>query len=400
MWRGLAFALAFLAAVIGFVLGVDASERSLAGAGLPEKAYYALGLFVLGGLDIGTPVGGPPAARALLWCAYFAAPIVTASALLEAVARLVRPLAFRVRPLSAHIVLAGAGGLSRLYIRKLRARDQRRTIVVVERDSGHPSLRQLRDIHRVVVITGDISNDDVLRRLRLERARRVLLLTSDDFANLDAAAKMLRLAPEISGRVVAHVSDPEFIRRTANSNVASGCEIFNGHELAAVKLVNGDLIDRFHATADLDLVVLAGFGRFGQTVLAQLQSLAAGSFGHVVMVDLHAKRNARRFSERTGFLDSYQRTILDGDLLDPEVWDRVDEEIRAHGAPPVIVFGSGDDRINLQASLTAREQYPEAHIVVRSFQQSPFTAAIANEVGLRDFNLGRLIVDGMPESWF
>lgn len=382
------------------MLGVDVSERSLLGVGPAEKAYYALGLFVLGGLDIGTPVGGPTFGRALLWIAYFGAPFVTASALLEAVARLVRPLAFRARPLTAHVVVAGAGRLSRLYIRRLRASDQRRTIVVVERDAQHPSFRQLRDVHRCVVVVGDITNDDVLGRLRLERAHKVMLLTGDDFVNLDAAAKVLRRAPEVAGKIVAHVSDPEFISRTAKSSVAAGCTIFNGHEFAATKLVRDHLIQRFKATETLDLVVLAGFGRFGQTVLHQLQSLAAGSFGEVVVLDTNASLHARTFDDRVGFATDYERTVLDGDLRDPELWEWVDRAIQEHEDPPVIVLGSGDDGTNLQAALTAKDQYPEAFIVVRSFQESPFTAEIAREVGVFDFHLGELIAEGMPTSWF
>ena len=400
VWRGLAFAAVYLLALGGLLAGVDASERSLLDVGVAEKAYYALGLFVLGGLDIGTPTGGPLGARVLLWIAYFAAPIVTASALLEAVARLVRPLAFRVRPLSSHVVVGGAGRLALLYIRRLRATDRRRTIVVVERNGQHGSLRELRDSHRAVVVIGDISNDTVLRRLRLDRAHRVVLLTGDDFANLNAAAKMLRIAPSVAGRIVAHVSDLGFIRRTARSSVAAGCEIFNGHEAAATKLVGGRLVGRFKSTEDLDLVVLAGFGRFGQTVLQQLQTQAAGSFGEVVIIDTEGSRHARSFEDSVGFADSYARSVLDGDLLDPELWSVVEQVVRAHGAPPVIVFGSGSDGTNLQAALTAREQYPDAYIVVRSFSGSPFTEEITAEVGVHEFNLGDLIAAGMPERWF
>ena len=55
------------------------SERDLADAGILTRAYYTLGLFFLGGLDLGTPVGGPEAARTVLWLAYFAAPLITGS---------------------------------------------------------------------------------------------------------------------------------------------------------------------------------------------------------------------------------------------------------------------------------------------------------------------------------
>ncbi len=400
MWRGLAFATVFLAAFVGLWVGVGVSERDLAEAGIAERAYYALGLFVLGGLDIGTPVGGPLLGRLLLWTAYFGAPIITASALLEAAVRLIGPLALRIRPLSGHVVLAGAGRLTLLYVRKLRDQDPHRTIVVVEHDPRHPSLGELRDLHRAVIVTGDIAGDEVLRGLRMERARRVLLLTGDDFANLDAAAKILRLAPGLAGHIVVHVSDLGFMRETAESSVGRDCEIFNGHEFAAMHLVREHLVGRFHSTPYRDLVVLAGFGRFGQTVLHQLQQHAQGSFGHVVIIDEYATRNARAFEDEPGFSEDYNHAVIDGDLLNPEIWHRIGQVVRADGHDPVIILGSGDDGTNLHAALSVRKQHPGAYVIVRSFRTSPFTAEIAGEAGIHAFNLGELIESGMPEAWF
>ena len=400
MWRGLAFAAVFLAALAGLWVGVGVSERDLAGTGLAEKAYYALGLFVLGGLDIGTPTGGPAFGRLLLWGAYFAAPIVTASTLLEAAVRLIGPLGLRIRPLSGHVVLAGAGRLTVLYVRKLRRTDPRRTVVVVERNPNHPLLSELRDLHRAVIITGDITSDAVLRGLRLGRAHRVLLLTGDDFANLDAAAQILKLAPRRFGDIVVHVSDLGFMRETAQSSVARECEIFNGHEFAAINLVHEHLVGRFRGTPHRDLVVLAGFGRFGQSVLHQLQQHALGSFGHVVIIDEHATRNARAFEHEPGFAGDYDHAVIDGDLLDPEIWRRIAEVVRAHGHDPVVVLGSGNDGTNLQAALAVYKQHPDAYVIVRSFRTSPFTAEIAEEAGVHAFNLAELIERGMPEAWF
>ncbi len=400
MWRGIAFASVFAVALAALMAGVGVSERDLVGADIAEKAYYALGLFVLGGLDVGIPVGGPPVARGLLWSTYFVAPIITASALLEAAVRLLGPLALRVRPLTGHVVLGGAGRLTLLYVRKLRARDPRRTLVVVERNPNHPLLSELRDAYRAVIINGDVASDPVLRGLRMEHAHRVLLLTGDDFANLDAAAKILRLAPGLAGDIVVHVSDLGFMRETSGSSVARGCEIFNGHEFAAVNLVREHLVGRFCGTPYRDLVVLAGFGRFGQSVLHQLQQHAPGSFGHVVILDEHATRNARAFEDEPGFAEGYERAVIDGDLLDPEIWIRIGGVVREHGHNPVIILGSGNDGTNLHAALSVRKQHPEAYVIVRSFRTSPFTTEVAQESGLQAFNLAELIEGGMPETWF
>lgn len=398
VWRSLAFATVYVIGVTGFMAGTRVSERDV--AGIAQSAYYALGLFVLGGLDLGTPVGGPAWGRALLWIAYFAAPVITASALIEAAARLISPLALRVRPLADHVVLGGAGRLTMLYVQKLREGGSRRTVVVVERDPNHPALTELRGVYRTLIVAGDITSDELLGRLRMERAHRVLLLTGDDFANLDAAAKIVKLVPGLAGRVVAHVADLGFMRETAESSVARDCEIFNGHEFAAMNLVQTHLLGRFNRTAERDLVVLAGFGRFGQTVLDQLQQHARGRFGKVVIIDLIAMRNASAFDHQVGFAEDYSRLILDGDLLDSAIWRRVDEVVARDGHDPVVIMGSGNDGNNLHAALLVRKQHPDAYVIVRSFRASPFTAGIVREAGVHAFSLADLIADGMPETWF
>lgn len=390
----------FGAAVYGFTAGVGASERDLLGMGLAEHAYYALGLFVLGGLDIGTPVGGPPFARFILWGAYFAAPVTTVFAIIETAIRLFRPLGFRMRPLSDHVIVAGGGRLAIQYVRRLRSTDPRRPVVVVERDIRGPYLAELKRGLRAIVVNGDISSDRVLDELRLTRAHRVMLLTSDDFVNLDAGAKIARIAPDLSGRIVAHVSDLRFMQETAGSSVSNDCEIFNGHEFAARTLVDDQLLTRFRDTKGRDPIVLAGFGRFGRTVLDQLQRRAPESFGPVVIIDHDGTRNARVFERDPGFMDGLERHVLDGDVLDPDVWRQVREITEASGVPPVFILGSGSDGINLQAALSVRRDYPDAHIVVRGFRASPFREEVAREAGLHSVHLGRLVRDGMPDRWF
>ena len=179
LWRGAAFLAVFLSGLVGMLLGVDVSERDLAGSGVATKAYYALGLFVVGGLDLGVPQGGPLIGRIMLWASYFLAPLITVSALVEATLRIIAPLGLRTWRLRDHIIVAGAGRLSLLYIERLRARGRKCDIVVVERNPAHPLISELRRAHRIVFIMGDITRDEVLESLRVERARQVMLLTGD-----------------------------------------------------------------------------------------------------------------------------------------------------------------------------------------------------------------------------
>jgi hypothetical protein len=226
------------------------------------------------------------------------------------------------------------------------------------------------------------------------------LLSPDDFTNLDAATKILDLAPDIGERVIVHVGDLRFMRSVAATRLARSCHTFNGHQIAAVHLVQAHLLDHFRRTAHLDLVVLAGFGRFGQTVLDELQRGADGGFDRVVIVDLEASRGAAIFAEQVGFDEGYHHEIVDGDLRDPKVWDAVQARFDLRHVQPVVVVGSGDDRMNLRLGLSLAERYPTAYVIARSDRQRSFAKAVSREAGIQTFSVGELVTQSMPDAWF
>lgn len=399
-WRGGLLLGVFIAGFVGLASGVGVSERDLSEVSLWAKAYYVLGLFVVGGLDLGTPHGGPALGRGLLWAAYFLAPLITASALIETALRILNPLALRVRRLHDHVIVGGAGRLARLYIKRLRELDPEVAIVVVERDPNRAGIGELQAIYKTLVIIGDITSDGVFEAIGVGRARRVMLLTGDDFANLDAAARLIGKTPSLRGRVVAHVSDLGFMRAVPRSTSGSRYETFNSLEYAACDLVRQRLLVRFEDTAHTDLVILAGFGRFGQTVLDQLQTHANEHFGRVILIDTEARLAARTFAESPGFHADHELRVIEGHLRDLEVWQQVDEVIRAEVGPPTIVIGTGDDGLNLQVALDLVRRYPDAHVTARSFADSPFAAEVAAQTGVSPFHLAELITNRMPPIWF
>ena len=77
----------FAVGFAGFRMGAEVAERPLTDAGVLAHAYYAAGLFVMGGLDLGAPSGSPLVARVLLWSAYITAPILTVATLIDAFIR-------------------------------------------------------------------------------------------------------------------------------------------------------------------------------------------------------------------------------------------------------------------------------------------------------------------------
>ncbi len=398
--RGLLFVVVFCSGLAGLYLGTSVTDRpGVHDAGILAKIYYTLGLFVLGGLDLGTPVGGPLHGRVLLWFAYFAAPAITATAVIEGVMRVLSPGDLKLRRLRKHVVIGGAGRIALLYLRELREREPNRPVVVVE-NSPSVSLDEARDVHRALIVNGDIASEALLRRLRLDRAERVLLLTGDDFINMDAATKALKIEPNLRSRIVAHVANLRLMQAMAHTEIASACEVFNTHQVAASHLVQTQLIDYFHTTEARDLVVLLGFGRFGHTVLAELQRSAPGKFDKVVMVDVDATRRAHIFDEQVGFAKDYRRYLIDGDMRDPNVWIELEAKCPLTGCEPVVIVGSGDDGTNLRTAMWLTSKYPDAHVVQRSFRRSTFAEQISDDCAFQTFSVADLLTQSLPAHWF
>jgi voltage-gated potassium channel Kch len=361
------------------------------------KLYYTGSLFVLGGTDLGTPSSGPALARALLWFAYFAAPLITVSAVVETAVRAVTNERWWLRRVRDHVVVAGAGRVGMLLVEHTRMLADTREIVVVDERSDHPNFDAIRDALGARVLVGDIANDALLSSLHLDRASRVALATGDDLANLDAAAKILKRHPELAGRVVLHVSDLGFLRTLAATRLGRETVAFNSHQIAAAHLAKTQIASHFRETAETDCVVLAGFGRFGQSLLAELGRPEEVAFDRVIVIDTRVERLIAEFDEGRPTETRFERTWLEGDVEDPEIWQRVVEDVGQRH--PVIVLGTGDDRVNLRAALRIGRKLKRARVIARTFDVTTIGNALADEAGFECFAVSDLVAESIPDSW-
>ncbi len=146
-------------------------------------------------------------------------------------------------------------------------------------------------------------------------------------------------------------------------------------------------------------MVLAGFGRFGQTVLDELQRRAGGLFQTVVLVDLLAEQLALVFDEQVGFDGGYGRDVVEADLQHPGTWQRVQELIGDARTQPVFVLGCGFDGVNIRTALWLSGRFGDARIVARCFDQSSFTEQISKECGFEIVSTAELLLESMrPEA--
>lgn len=387
--------------MIGLAGGVELSERpGIGDSSWWVRLYYLLGLFVFGGLDLGVPEGGAAWARGLLWISYFGSPAITTSAIVEGVLRILRPEAWRIWTLRGHVVVAGCSRVAQLYMARIRRHRRGGRLLVIERSAESPHLQAMAEEPRTDVLLGDISSEVVLRSLRLSQARAVYLLTGDDYANLDAASRICRMCPRLTEHIVVHVSDIQLLRLIEQRNLLPGVRKFNGYRTAAIYLVQGILLPHFRLTQGLDTVILAGFGRFGQTVLRELQQDAEGLFQTVVLIDLEAQLRADVFDEQVGFNDSYSHRVVKGDLQNPALWARVRGDLGELGTRPVVLLGSGHDSVNIRTALWLSEKIDDARIIARCFDQSAFTRAVSEAggfeiVGTADLLMASLESDGL-----
>jgi hypothetical protein len=159
------------------------------------------------------------------------------------------------------------------------------------------------------------------------------------------------------------------------------------------------LLERFARTERADLVVLVGFGRFGQCVLHALQEQAQGKFDEVVILDVSAQARVSAFEDRVGFAPGYAHHAIDANVLSSEIWAQLERDYQLAQREPLIILGVRDDMVNLEAALWLRRRYPAAYIVVRQFTGSTFSAELARERSLLLFSVAELITDAIPSDW-
>ncbi len=396
LWRGGMVLTAVALAFVALRAGVGVSDRAaVLGADAATHAYYTLGLFVFGGLDLGVPVGGPGWARGMLWVAYFLAPLITVSAVLETALRVLSPELLRRRRVTDHVVIVGFGRVGLLFLEALRQREPSARVIVLDRDPSNAHLAAARQLG-ATVFTGDVRTQGTFETLQLSRARAVAMLTDDDLVNLDVAWRAVELRPDLT--VFAHVADLGMWRLVREAGEAQRrIHLFNAHRVAARRLYEEHLVPYFEATRPRDVVVIAGFGRFGQTIFEHLARRAGGEIQRAIVVDRAAHRQRRMFVDQVAEIGDAEIVCIEGDLDDPSTWGAVDEAAAGLDVEPVYVIGTDDDERNLRTAIALRRLRKAAPIFVRCVFPSAFMTRLAGELDLTTLGVEEMLRAALEE---
>ena len=384
----------------GMLMGVTLSERPDAvNASLLTKAYYSLGLFVVGGLDVGIPTGGPLIGRVMLWIAFFGCPLLMASAVIEAVLKVMRPQRWQLRRLKDHVIIVGSGELTTSYLRTLRGHMGQTPVVVVDEIIDPVREEELEQTFAVTLVSGDITHEFLQHELKLEKALQVVFLGDDDFLAYEAASMVLHQYPALGSRILLHCHNLRFMRSMQDTSVAKHCTTFNSYHLAATNLVEKELLGHFKRTANRDVVVIAGFGRFGQTIMEELEARAEAEIETVCLIDIDADRRVLVAEEQQPMTGNYRRLILQGDISHPEVWRRLTDSVDLTTNQPTIILGTGQAEDNLRTALWIKRKYPNALVFARTNDFSQLAREVGAEHEIETFSIKQLVEDNLPEHW-
>jgi len=389
-----------LIAVFAMALGVGFTERDLKPhGGVLEYTYYALSLFVIGGVDLGTPQGGPIWARAGLWIAYFAAPVLTVSAILDAIFRVFSTEKFRLRHARNHIVIVGDEKLAEMLLRRLREFDTRALVVlVVDSSVSQYRLAQLRKQYGVLALVSDVIDDYVFERISIRRASRVLILGEESLSGFGLAHTMLQRNPALAGNITVHCMKLRFMRAMGTTSQGGAINTFNTYQLAARRMVEQEiepLLDKQHDSA---VIVLAGFGPFGQSILERLQDTAAGRIEAIAVLSDDVERRLLVTREQVAISTEIELHSFQGDISHPQVWSDLNDELPIDSPRNIFVMSTDRSEDNLRTALWLRRQ-TNAAIIARTRDALPFV----REVGVHDdiavVNTLELAGYAIPRDW-
>ncbi|MFT4769058.1 MAG: hypothetical protein ACI8RN_002198 [Glaciecola sp.] len=391
----------FIAAVVAFQSGTTLSgedgsfERTLL-----VDCYYALSLFVIGGIDIGTPQSGPTWAVVSLWVAYFAAPILAVSTVLDLFLRMFTRQRWRLKRLRNHVIIDGGDELTRSYLRHLRQIDPSRQVVVLQgvgfSDTSH---EQLRRSFGALTWEGDLIDDFTFDQLRVKHAAKVLLFSNYNLKNYETAKAMLDRRPELAGKIIMNVDRLRFMRSMSSSRIAEAVTVFNGYQSAAESLVTTLAVPHVRQNGSKVGVVIAGFGRFGQSVLESLQNALPDEIAAVAVIEHDAERRVMVTREQFSISTNFELKILQGDMTHPGVWEDLDGFWDRNRHDTLFVFATNREEDNLRSALWLRRHNPKAWIFARTSRYSSFAQEVAEDNDIIVLGISQLIERSFPQSW-
>ncbi|MFH1841663.1 MAG: NAD-binding protein [bacterium] len=182
----------------------------------------------------------------------------------------------RARFYRDHVVICGLGREGMLFAKELRRIGTK--VAIIEKDATNGNIATCRG-DGAVVLVGDAADRELLRKVRIERARHLISVTNDDGVNTEVALRARELTENRrQGALTGHIPfvDPQLCTFLRQQEIAAQVvdafrlEFFNIFEWVASKLLARYLV---YAPADPEAephhFLIVGMGRMGESLVVQ-----------------------------------------------------------------------------------------------------------------------------------
>ena len=261
----------------------------------------------------------------------------------------------RIRMLRGHLVVCGLGKKGMQLVKDLV--DQGEKVVVIEMDPANGFIPTCNDLG-VAVLAGDATNEAILKKANLPRAKSLVALCEEDSTNAEIALCAHGIfsaqgGPKTSDqKTYVHIHNKKFCdilehnRKLTRTGVLAAFKFFNIDELSAKLMLNEYPPDRYANISPPDDEVclwVVGFGDLGESVTVQAVKMAHyadGTRTRIVVVDEKAGAKRDIFLDRFPELSSITDVTVEfvdaqmdesGFLDTKKLWQRVK-------VPPDIVY--------------------------------------------------------------
>jgi hypothetical protein len=400
-------------AIFSFALGAAGFVKLRLAAGETvsplDICYLTLQLFTLESGAVTHPVPWE------LGIARYTAPLVPAWAVVKTLALIFhdQTVAFRLRFLSEHVVICGAGRKGLQLTREFRRRGVQ--AVVIDQEPENIRLRRCADLG-AITLTGDASEKGVLRLARVHRAKQIIAICNNDGKNVEIALRSAEIVHEDSApprqkvHCAVHIVDLQlsklFKQHPVFTDTSDRIEVsvVNIYVNIARAVFEDHPLDRDHvAPGDRRRVhlIILGFGRTGENMALQAARIghyANGAWLRITVVDQAADIRRKAFLTRyPAFEEVCETEFIQGRVHDPEVLARIGAETRDPAFLTTILVALGNDSDDMVGGLTMLSQpdIPEdIPILVRVSERAALASLLSAGHG-RHTSLGRVHTVGL-----
>jgi len=265
------WALALIALGLGYV-GFSKHFAALGETRSPADLFYlSVQLFVLESGAVSAPVSWELEVARLL------APGVAVYTAVQALAVIFREQLqlLRVRFLADHAVVCGLGRKGLLLVKAFHERGYR--VVVIDQDEDNNERELCRELG-ALVLSGNVTDEALLRKARVDRAKYLISVCGNDGTNAEVAVRAHALVGDSKSKALtclAHIADTALwnLLREQELETWQGdsfrLEFFNIYESGARTLLNEHPAFSETDTAANDQVhiLIVGLGRMGESLV-------------------------------------------------------------------------------------------------------------------------------------